>query len=175
MFGSPLPPLPAGSSKLPGLLAVLLVVGTRHIDTILLYVVTMIAESVNALLIQFQTSLYQLIVLIVAQSQCSIKRTRQEEVDVLGKAHPFVVQMFLETHDDGQLPETDTPDAHFGALLRQRVFASGRNDDHPVVHRRLENIHQRKASIHNLYCLAQLQRSGLRRIRTDTAHGGLGD
>ena len=65
MGRSPLPPFPTGLGEAFGPIGMLLVVGTRHIDTILLHVVVVITETIHRLLADLKSCLYQLVILVV--------------------------------------------------------------------------------------------------------------
>ena len=153
MLGSPLPPLLAGLGKLLSLLLVSHVVVARHVNAILLHIIAVIAETIHALIADLQSGLYQLVILVIAHGQRGVERTREKQVDVLSKPHPLIVQMILLTHTDGQLSEPNAPDAHLGTLLRQRVLAACRYDDHRIVHRCLQNIHQGRSALNVFQCL----------------------
>ena len=81
--------------------------------------------------------------------------------------------MILDAHAHRQLSKADTPDTDLGTFLCQRVLVAGRDDNHRIVHRRLENIHQGNAVVYNLQGLTELQRRGLTLVVTQAAHGGL--
>ena len=135
MLCCPFPALPAGLGETKRLILVLGIVLTSHIDTIFLHVVTMIAETVYILVVCLYTCLYQLVVFIVAHGQRGIEGTREEEIDILCKANPLVIQMVLDAHADGQLSEVHTPDAHTGTLLSQRILTTSRDNYHSIIHR----------------------------------------
>ena len=173
MGGGPLPAFPAGLGETACLLLVPLIVLAGHIDTVLLHVVAVVAEAVHVLVGHPDACLHQLVVLIVTHGQRGVEGTGHKQVDVLGKAHPLVVQMVLDAHADGQLPEARTPDANLGTLQRQRVFVAGRHDDYRVVHRRLQDIDQRDAVVNNLQGLAYHYRRGLAHVVAQSGNGGL--
>ena len=156
MLCCPFPALPAGLGETMCLILVLGIVLTSHIDTIFLHVVTMIAETVNILVVSLYTCLYQLVVFIVAHGQRGIEGTREEKVDILCETDPLVIQMVLDAHADGQLSEAHTPDANTGTLVSQRIPTTSRDNYHRIVHRCLQDIHQRNALIDYLHGLTEL-------------------
>ena len=166
MLGSPLPPLTAGLGKAASLIAVLLVIFARHIHAILLHVITVVTETIYILVGYRHTCLHQLVVLVVAHSQCGVECTSHKQVDILGKPHKFVIQVILDTHADGQLPEPHTPDTHAGTFLLERVLIAGRHDNHRVVHGCLQDVDQGDTAVHDLQGLTDLQRRGLTLIIT---------
>ena len=171
--GSPLPALTAGLRETPRLLPMGGVVFAGHVHTVLLHVIAVVAEAVHVLIAHLHARLHQLVILVVTHRQRGIEGSRHKQIDVLGEAHPLIVQMVLDAHADGQLSEAHAPDAHVGALLLQRVFTTCRDDDHRIVHRCLQDIHQGDAVVDNLQRLTDLQRRRLAFVLAQAAHGRL--
>ena len=101
MFDGPLPSFLAGLGEAARLLLVLGIVFTGHIDAVLLHVVSVVTEAIHVLVGHLDTRLYQLVILVIAHGQRGIESTSRKQVDVMGKAHPLVVQMVLDAHADG--------------------------------------------------------------------------
>ena len=111
-----------------------LIVLTGHIEAILLHVVAVVAEAIDCLVADVNACLNQLVVFIVTHGDRGIECTGNEQVHTLSEVHPLVVQVFLLAHADGQMAKAQE-EAHACAFLRERVFATCRDDDHGVVHR----------------------------------------
>ena len=92
----------------------------------------------------------------------------------MNRFYPFVIEVVHYAHTDCQLAETHAPYSHFGAFLRKRIHATGRNYHHTVVHRGLEDVYQGNAAVNNFHGLAKLQRRGLALVLSQPAHRGLG-
>ena len=133
----------------------------------------MVAEAIDVLLVHLETRLHQLIILVVTHGESRVERTGHKQVDALCATHPLVVQTLLHAHADGQLTELHVPNADPRTFLRQRILATSRNDDHRIVHRRLQNVHQWHTAVHNLQRLTKLQRRGLTVVVEQSLDGRL--
>ena len=151
-----------------------LVVVAAHVQTIVLNIVTVVAKAINIILGKCKAHLHQLVVLVVAHSQRSVDGTFYKQVEVRCKLYPLVIQMLLATHADGHLSESGTPDTHTGALLRERILTTARYDNRRVVHRCLQDVHQRHTFVHNLHRQAEWKRGGMTLSLLNAVHSRFG-
>ena len=174
MLGRPFPAPAAGVGKLLRLLLVVHIVVVAHVHAVLLDIVLVVAEAVHAGIVELHAALHQLVEFIVRHGEGRVDGTLYEEVDGGRSRNPVVVEVLPVAQAEGQLAETGEPAAHPGPLLGQRVNTPAGDDNHGIVHRRLEDVHQRHVAADDFQCLAKLQGGRLALVLEDTAQGRLG-
>ena len=145
MSSNPFPTFARSSGKLLAGFGMGLVVAALHINPLLLNIVAMLAETINALITHSETRLKQLQIFIIGRGHCSINSTRDKKVDMTSTGNNLVIQLFFFTKNIGQIIGIGIKDGHFLTIHFQRIFAPTRDEQVTAVHRILKNIHQRNA------------------------------
>ena len=151
-----------------------LVVVAAHVQTIVLNIVTMVGKAVNIIFSKGKAHLHQLVVLVIAHSQRGVDGTFYKQVEVRGKLYPLVIQMLLATHANSHLSKASMPDTHAGTLLRKWILSTARYNHHGIVHRCLQDIHQRHTFVYNLHRQAEWQRGGMTLSLLNAMHSRFG-
>ena len=133
-----------------------LVIVATHVNTILLDIISVIAETIHIILSKCKAHLQQLIVLIVAHGQCAIDGALEEEVHIRCKTNPLVVKMLLVAHAHSDLAESCLPHTHTSTHLLKRILIATRNNDCCVVHGCLQNVYQGDAIVDQFQSLTKL-------------------
>ena len=81
----------------------------------------MLTETINILSCQLKPRLQQLIILIITQSYHCINSTGEEQINLTGETHPFVIHLFLPVQYKNDIVEVGIKDCHFLAPQLQRV------------------------------------------------------